>query len=174
MTLRLILIRHAKSSWGDPFADDYARALNARGQASASAIGGWMAKHGYLPDLVLCSDAQRTRQTADLILAALDPSPALRLSPRLYHAARDTILDRIKQEQAPTIAVIGHNPSIGILAGELVRDAPNHPRFGDYPTCATTVIDFDAADWPGVGRHQGKCVDFVVPRDLIGMTGHAG
>ncbi len=43
MTLRLILIRHAKSSWSDPFADDHARVLNARGQDSAKAVGEWMA-----------------------------------------------------------------------------------------------------------------------------------
>lgn len=173
MTLRLILIRHAKSSWSDPFADDHARVLNTRGHASGNAIGEWLAEHGYLPDLVLCSDAMRTRQTADLILPALSPTPTLRLSPRLYHAAPDAILDRIKRETAAAIAVIGHNPGIGILAGQLVRDAPKHPRFSDYPTCATTVIDFDATDWGAVGRHQGTCVDFVVPRDLIGMTGHA-
>ena len=40
MTKRLILIRHAKSSWDDPFGDDHARILNTRGQASAAAIGG--------------------------------------------------------------------------------------------------------------------------------------
>ncbi|MBE0414277.1 histidine phosphatase family protein [Yoonia sp.] len=173
MTLRLILIRHAKSNWDNPFADDHARILNGRGQDSARAIGAWLAERRYLPDLVLCSDAVRARQTAALILPLLHPTPPLRLSPRLYHAAPDTMLDRIKRETVPVIAVIGHNPGIGILAGELVRAAPDHRRFSDYPTCATTVIDFDAAEWGAVRRHEGNCVDFVVPRDLIGMTGHA-
>lgn len=173
MTLRLILIRHGKSSWDDPFADDHARVLNERGIASAKAIGGWLADHGYLPELVLCSDAARTQQTADLILPALTPTPKLRLSPRLYHAAPETMMDRIKQETAQTIAVIGHNPGIGMVANALVKDAPQHHRFSDYPTCAVTVIDFDAAQWADIQPHQGKCVDFVVPRDLIGTTGVA-
>ena len=54
MTCRLILIRHAKSSWDDPMADDHARVLNGRGRASAAAIGGWLAAKSYLPDVVLC------------------------------------------------------------------------------------------------------------------------
>lgn len=171
MTLRLILIRHGKSSWDDPFADDHARVLNKRGQDAADAIGKWLAGHGYLPDLILCSDAERAQQTAELILPALDPTPKLRLSPQLYHAAPDTIFDRIKRETAQTIAVVGHNPGIGMLANALVREAPPHHRFSDYPTCAVTVIDFDIAGWTAIQRQQGKCVDFIVPRDLIGTAG---
>ncbi len=171
MTLRLILIRHAKSSWSDPFADDHARVLNKRGRASAEAIGKWMAKHAYLPDVVLCSDAVRTQETAELILPQLSPTPKLRLSPMLYHAAPDTIVDMLHREDAGAIAIIGHNPGIGMMANGLVSSAPNHHRFSDYPTCATTIIDFDIAGWGDMQRGQGRAVDFVVPRDLIGTAG---
>ncbi|WP_333712095.1 SixA phosphatase family protein [Yoonia sp.] len=166
MTQRLILIRHAKSSWGDPFADDHARPLNDRGRASATAVGQWLAAQGYLPQIVLCSDAARTQETAGLILPELPQQPELRLMPRLYHAAPGTILDLAQKETAETVAVIGHNPGIGMLANLLVTNPPNHPRFHDYPTCAVTVIDF--ADRIA---HKGHCVAFTVPRDLIGTTG---
>ena len=61
--MRLILIRHAKSSWANPGQGDHARPLNPRGRRAATAIGGWLADKGYVPDLILCSDAQRTRET---------------------------------------------------------------------------------------------------------------
>uniref|UniRef100_UPI0035189862 SixA phosphatase family protein n=1 Tax=Nioella sp. TaxID=1912091 RepID=UPI0035189862 len=63
---RLILMRHAKSDWslGQP---DAARPLNARGQRSAEAMGDWLREKGYLPDQILCSSAQRTRETLDLL-----------------------------------------------------------------------------------------------------------
>ncbi|WP_342069711.1 SixA phosphatase family protein [Yoonia algicola] len=170
MTLRLILIRHAKSSWGNPFADDHARVLNTRGQDSAVAIGKWMAEQGYVPDVVLCSDAARTQETMDLILPALPIQPKQQLSGRIYHASPDTILDLIKQQTAETLAVIGHNPGIGMLANGLVKAAPEHRRFSDYPTCATTMIDFDAASWTQVRPRGGHCEAFVVPRDLIGTS----
>lgn len=170
MTLRLILIRHAKSSWSDPFADDHARVLNARGQASATAVGSWLARGGYIPDVVLCSDAERTQQTASLIIPALSPAPRLQLSARLYHAAPDTILDTLHRQEAITIAVIGHNPGIGMLANGLVKAAPEHRRFSDYPTCATTVIGFDVDGWSAVQPRLGTAIDFTVPRDLIGTS----
>lgn len=172
MTLRLILIRHAKSSWEDPFGDDHARVLNERGRASAKAIGAWLAKEGYAPDVVLCSDAARTQETASLVLGALDPQPALRLSGRIYHASPDTILELIRQQTAKTVAVIGHNPGIGMLANALVAAAPDHQRFLDYPTCASTVIDFAAERWAAIKPQTGVCTAFVVPRDLIGTTVH--
>ncbi|KJZ19058.1 SixA phosphatase family protein [Loktanella sp. S4079] len=171
MTLRLILTRHAKSSWSDPFADDHARELNARGRASAAAIGGWLKGRDYIPETVLCSDATRTHETAKLIFDALGTKPKLRLMPSLYHAAPDTLMDSIHRETANVIALIGHNPGIGMFANGLVANAPDHARFSGYPTCATTVIDFHAESWSAVQRHTGTCVDFIVPRDLIGTTG---
>jgi len=172
MTLRLILIRHAKSSWDDPFMDDHDRVLNERGQKSATAIGGWMEESGYLPDVILCSDAARTVQTEARIVAKLAVAPALHTTGLLYHAAPDTILDLVKKQTSRTIAVIGHNPGIGMLANGLVVLAPGHHRFSDYPTCATAVIDFAMQSWREVAPNTGTCTDFVVPRDLIGTSKH--
>jgi phosphohistidine phosphatase len=89
----------------------------------------------------------------------------------LYHAAPDTIMDLLQRETADTVAVIAHNPAIGMLANALVKTPPDHHRFSDYPTCATTVIDFAVDAWSEVRRRSGTCQDFVVPRDLIGTTG---
>jgi len=164
---RLILIRHGKSSWDDPFGNDHARTLNQRGRDAAQAIGTWLQANGYIPDLMLVSDAVRTVETSDLIRPAFNDAPLIKFKPSLYHAAPDTILDLVRREDANCIAVIAHNPGIGMLATGLVRQPPAHPRFGDYPTCATTVIDFDGE----VARGKGKVIDFTVPRDLIGAAG---
>ena len=61
---RLILTRHAKSSWDDPLMSDHDRPLNERGKAAAADLGQWLASRGYVPSEVLCSDAVRTRATA--------------------------------------------------------------------------------------------------------------
>ncbi len=164
--MRLILIRHAKSSWGDPYADDHDRVLNKRGQASAAAIGTWLAEHRYLPEVILCSDAARTTETAERIMLKLPESPQIRFSRDLYLAEPETMLAMAAKETAGVVAMIGHNPGIGLLANALVTTPPAHTRFVDYPTCATTIIDF-ANELSG----KGHCVDFTVPRDLIGVTG---
>ena len=60
---RLILMRHAKSDWGDPMLPDHDRPLNKRGRRAASALGHWMREAGLRPDQILCSSATRTQET---------------------------------------------------------------------------------------------------------------
>ncbi len=164
-TRRLILIRHAKSGWDDPFADDHARTLTPRGHKAAIAIGNWLALNEYRPDVILSSDATRTAQTAQGVLSAFDPAPELKFVPALYHPSPDTICDVAAKEIAQTVAIISHNPGIGMCASDLVQRRPPHHRFGDYPTCATTVIAFPADQF--AQRSKGIVVDFIVPSDLI-------
>ena len=162
MTKRLILIRHAKSGWDDPLMDDHERGLTERGRKASATIGDWLRRMDYVPDRLLVSDAARTTETAKILFGALGCNAPVDFKPALYHASPDTILDLVLRESDDTLAVIGHNPGIAMLAHGLVKDRPKHHRFSDYPTCATTVIDFDA----GVRIGQGTCADFIVPRDL--------
>ena len=158
---RLILIRHAKSGWDDPEADDHARTLTRRGHTAAKAIGHWLAQNGYIPDVILCSDATRTLRTAAEITPSLPDAKLIEI-PMLYLPAPDTIWDLAQRRAEGTVAVISHNPGTGMLAQALVKKRPTHRRFSDYPTCATTIIDFPH----GLGFGMGNCTDFIVPRDL--------
>jgi len=164
MTKRLILIRHAKSGWDNIYGDDHARVLTARGEAAALAIGQWLAAKGYVPDILLTSDATRTLQTTHLIKQGVGQPIDTREIGLLYHAAPDTILEVATKAEGQTVAVVGHNPGIGMAARRLVTYAPDHHRFDDYPTCATTIIDFADGDWLKAGK--GSATDFIVPRDL--------
>jgi phosphohistidine phosphatase len=165
MTLRLILTRHAKSGWDDPDLDDFERPLTERGRRSAQAIGGWLWEKGYLPDLILCSAAWRTRETLALVLAQWPDKPEVSYRQALYHASARGILEVVAGVAAKTVMVVGHNPGIGTLACCSVAMRPDHPDFGRYPTGATAVLDFDAEDWRSA--RSATCADFIVPRDLL-------
>ncbi len=172
MTLRLILMRHAKSSWDDPLQSDHDRPLNDRGRASARAIGSWLRQKGHLPDLVLCSSATRTRET----LAGLDLPPEgteVRILQPLYHAPARRMLDLLGREAggtppATTVMILGHNPGCGGFAETLLSRQPAHPRFADFPTAATLVADLPAETWDKARFFTGDAVDFITPRALIG------
>jgi len=159
---RLILIRHAKSGWDDPMADDHERVLTERGRVAAKEIGAWLREQAFVPEVMLVSDAARTKETHKHLCSGLGQTPETMFHPVLYHASPDTILDLVQRQNAQTIAVIAHNPGIAMAAHGLVGRRPAHNRFSDYPTCATTIIDFDTH----IDIGSGRCTDFVVPRDL--------
>lgn len=167
MSLTLILTRHAKSSWSDPSLDDFDRPLNDRGRRSAPAIGDWLAANGCVPGETIVSGARRTVDTWAGIAPRLPGAGPMRSNLALYHAAPETMLAVLRGARAPVTMLIGHNPGTAEFAGRIVRAAPEHPRFGDFPTCATAVIRFAAECWRDVGWDAGEVVDFVVPRDLL-------
>ena len=164
MTLTLILTRHAKSSWGDPGLPDHARPLNKRGRASAEAMGIWLKKRELLPDQVLSSSSQRTRETYQrMALTARSTT----FTDDLYHASAQQILNELNHATGQTVLLLGHNPGIAEFAGQIVQAPPDAERFHDYPTCATTVITFDAPTWDEVDWHSGLVQDFILPRQLL-------
>lgn len=162
MTLRLFLMRHAKSSWDSPLLADHDRPLNNRGRASAKALGTWLKENGYVPDAVLSSTAKRTHETFEGLDLALMPT----YTKALYHAGASQMLEVLRGAQGACVLVLGHNPGIAEFAERLVSTRPSHPRFFDYPTGATTIIDFDVACWKDVEFGKGTVRDFMIPREL--------
>lgn len=167
MTLNLIVTRHAKSSWDDLTLEDFERPLNARGRASAVAIGKWLEAQGHRPAAVLHSSAVRTTETWDRVSTCLASPASVTGLDTLYLASGDQILNALGKQQGETIMLIGHNPGIGDFAHRIIATAPDHPRFRDYPTAATLVCSIDANSWADVRWGTGHPLEFVVPRDLI-------
>lgn len=166
MTLTLILTRHAKSDWDNPLLDDHDRPLNNRGRRDAPRIGAWLKKNGHVPDKVTVSSARRAQETWEGIASTLGGAPKVNTAEKLYHASPETLLAYTRGSYAMTHMIIGHNPGIAEFAGRLLARAPQHPRFADFPTCATLVVDCEDSDWRDVQWGMGRVLDFVTPHDL--------
>ena len=166
MTKRLILTRHAKSSWDDPGVADHDRALNERGRGAASDLGGWLGSRGYVPDQVLCSDAVRTRETWDRIAAAMPSTLGAELKPALYNAGPDTLLAVLRHGTGDTVMILAHNPGIAEFAHRVVAKSPASEGFRHYPTGATLVAEFAVDTWAEVAMGSGMTLDFMVPREI--------
>ena len=164
MSKRLILMRHAKSSWHSPAPEDHARPLNGRGRVSSRAVGEWLRAKKFLPDQVLSSSATRTRET----FAGLGLFCDAAFTDALYHAGAAEMLQVLRGARGGCVLVLGHNPGIAEFAHDMVARAPDHPRFADFPTAATLVADFPISDWPDLAPGTGQPVDFVIPRELTG------
>ena len=111
MTKRLILMRHAKSSWSSPARDDHERPLNARGVEAATAIGDWLRQRSYLPDQILSSSSTRTRETCRRLNLTADK----RFLDGLYHAGAGQMMAILKQASGQCVLMLGHNPGIAWL-----------------------------------------------------------
>ena len=166
--MKLIMMRHAKSSWDDPGLADFSRPLNGRGRKSADAIGRWLAREGHVPDSLLCSSSARTKETWSLVRPHFPRGCREEFDRSLYHGGAPEIRRKLAGAGgARCVMVIGHNPSIQHFAASMVRSSPPHPDFPRFPTAATLVAEFQLEDWREVDWRTGHAIEFVVPRELI-------
>ena len=67
---KLLLLRHAKSSWSDDGLPDHDRPLNKRGKKTAPQMGRLLVERDLVPDLIVSSSAKRARKTAEAVAKA--------------------------------------------------------------------------------------------------------
>ena len=166
---RLLLARHAKSSWGDVSLKDHDRPLNARGRRSAPLVAGALNDLGFVPDIVISSTSARTRET----WARMEPSS--RATPRSSffralpgRAANGAGGHCIGDSTAATLMVLGHNPSTHALAAFLAREGdPDQIQqlTRSFPTGAVAVIELAGERWEEA-EDGGELLHFIRPRFL--------
>lgn len=143
----LIVLRHAKAA-SPPGAADFDRPLADRGLRNATAAGHELRAIGCVPERVVCSPALRTRQTLDRL--ALDVP--VEFADQVYGNNVQEIFGLLREQadEPASLLLVGHNPSMQLLALELTGTADR-----GFPTAAMAVIEWDGewSDlWPGAGR----------------------
>ncbi|MEM0975951.1 MAG: histidine phosphatase family protein [Pseudomonadota bacterium] len=164
---RLILIRHAKSSWEFGGVSDHERPLNHRGRDACIRIGRWLSENNFVPEEVLCSTAVRCKETHAGIAAEMGLSAPVHYYQNLYHASAESLLACLRSADKDIVMMLAHNPGIGDFAALVhARPLPETKQFALYPTAATTVMDFDIPSWDRADWDSGIGRGFVVPREL--------
>lgn len=164
---RLVLLRHAKSSWAQEGQPDAERPLTGRGRRDAGAAGRWLVEHDVVPDRVLCSSATRTRETwqravfaggASLTQAAVDEVDAI------YQAETDTLVRLVRDlpETTNTALLVGHAPGLPALTALLSPQRVDGP-LDDFPT-STIVVFASATTWADTGPESVRLIAHAVPR----------
>ena len=169
--LTLSLLRHAKSSRSDARLEDIDRPLNKRGEKDAPRMGAYLARHGLVPDLILCSPAVRTRQTLDLVLPRLKASPEIVYEDALYPGSPAAMLKRLRKV-APRVRhamIVGHNPGLQALALSLAgtgAEADLEALAEKLPTAGLAVIELNQRSWAKVKAGGGRLKLFTAPKRL--------
>ena len=165
----LWLLRHAKAVPDPPKGgSDHERVLTPRGRRDADALGRRLAGDrlglapGDLPELVLCSTATRTVQTAERALAQLDGPPSVDHLRSLYGATPDQVLDALRavDDRVHSVMVVGHNPTACDLSVAMDRSPDGRASF---PTCAVAVFDLPCRRWAEVGEGEGRLRGLFAP-----------
>ena len=151
----LIVLRHAKAAQV-PGLPDQDRPLTDRGERDAKRAGEEIRTLGLVPDLVLCSPAQRIRRTAELAFPAVETD----YERMIYQAWAEEILELIRRldPEHRTVVLCGHNPGALDLALLLTG--------GDYGfrPGAFAVIRIES-EWTELGPGGGALVTVWDPRD---------
>ena len=170
--LKLLLLRHAKSSWNDPDHSDQQRPLNKRGIAAAPQMGSYIAKHNLTPTLILSSTATRARQTTQFVSEQFSDEIETRFIEDLYsfsgYPGALNIIRNNGDQQSP-LMVVGHNPTLEELADELIAAGNSTARAvmnQKYPSAGLAIIDFNVTKWADIQTSMGILVDFIRPKDL--------
>lgn len=169
---KIILMRHAKSSWADPAASDIDRPLNARGRIAAATMGVWLARQGVVPDHIILSPASRCLETWDRLQPFIAHKGKTQPVKEVYMAAPDQLLEILQQSpsDAETVVLIGHQPGIGALARKLASGSvpSNCSRaFHQFPTAATAVLSADISDWTKLRFGTAKFDKFGLPKEVV-------
>lgn len=159
----LYLIRHAKSDWHSPGADDHERPLNRRGVKAAKLMGRFLSAIGQEPDAVVASSAVRARDTAELMIEAGGWTCPVRVTRSFYESRPEAVLQDVTSESDAyeRLLIAGHEPTWSGLVRGLCGGQVK------MVTAGLARIDFDVASWSQVEPGRGLMVWFVPPKLLL-------
>ncbi|MFC4351591.1 SixA phosphatase family protein [Fodinicurvata halophila] len=171
---QLLVLRHAKSSWDDPDLEDIERPLAKRGRRDAPAMGRALHARGIEADSVLCSDAQRTRETWSLLAPEwlTDGPLPIEVTRTLYMASAKRLLQLCRETEEPIqrLMLIGHNPGLHELCLRLCGTARDPKELtqlrSKLPTAAFLLLSFPMDNWAMLEEATGRLELFLRPRDL--------
>lgn len=149
----LVLIRHAEAADNTPY-EDIARPLTDLGRQQAQQLGVTLEKKGLKPDLILISPAERTRQTAGLLITAFQKSPPQeKVEDSLYQASPDDILSLVHAlpSTVKTVMVVGHNPTVSILANTLSTQ-----KIAGFSPATACAFQFSEESWGAIVEYNGQ------------------
>lgn len=158
---KLILVRHAKSSW-EYDVIDHERPLKKRGFDDANLVSKYLSKEKLNVNLALSSDAVRAKTTAKIFIENLNiDQDKLHLVHELYDFSGENLSQTIKNcsDAVNTLMVFGHNHAITWFAN----------TYGSYgidnvPTSGVVVFQFDIKKWNEL--KPGKTITTLFPKNL--------
>jgi len=162
----LLLVRHAKSSWDDPYLDDHDRPLNARGLRNAPEMGKRLQGYGIRPRVWISSTALRAITTAEIIAEQIGfPQDKIQRNKDLYHASATELQEFIAglDDEFGSAILFGHNPGMTSLVANLYG-----LLIDNLPTSGVVHLQFNENTWSAVSSAPPARAYFDFPKNELG------
>ena len=167
MNKELIIVRHAKSDWGQSGLDDHDRTLNSRGLRDAPRMAEVLLERGISPTAILASTAVRAQTTARIFARQFGfPEGDLVSDHCWYHASPLTWLKTIQAlpETQRTVLIFGHNPGLEELAAELLGSGT---AVGPLVTCGVVRLKpREEIPWSAICPGSVELIEHLTPKSL--------
>jgi phosphohistidine phosphatase len=164
MKRELILIRHTKSSWNDFSMPDFDRPIKKERAEDAKEMAAKLKSLKLEPDLIICSPAKRTRQTAEYFYEKLKyEEDRVQFEKRIYESSAGEIFEVVREvkPEVKTLVLIGHNPSLTNFANFFTKEP-----IDEIPTTGVVWLEFDSKDWEIDRQTPCKVKHFLTPKSL--------
>lgn len=161
----LYLVRHAiAAERGPKYPDDNLRPLTKDGMRKMREAARGFADLDPAIDVVISSPLVRARQTAEIVLAEMSPAPGSELLDELApgNAPADLAEALGRYDKARSIALVGHEPDLGIFAAWLI--GAHNPM----PFKKGGIACFEVAEFPP--NRSSTLLWMATPRMLRGLS----
>lgn len=160
---KLILLRHAKSSWKDLSINDFDRPLNKRGNRDVPIIANEFLNRNIKLDLIISSSAKRTLDTAKVFAETIGFGSNIFKNDELYEGSSYEILKCINQmdDIYNNALIVCHNPGITNIANYL-----SDFLIENIPTTGIVGFSFDN-DWKAIKEKSCLFIFFDYPKKYL-------
>jgi phosphohistidine phosphatase len=159
----LLLVRHAKSDWGDSSLSDFDRPLNGRGKSDAPVMAHRLLDKNIFIDAFFSSPAVRAKKTTGIFAKEYKrDKDEIIFRDELYGAPENVFYDVIltADNKFTSIAIFAHNPGLTDFAN-LLTDV----RIDNIPTCGIFAIKAECNKWKDFREADKKFWFFDYPKN---------
>ena len=163
----VLLLRHAKSDWGQPGLADFDRPLAKRGLKDAPRMGQVLADFEMTPDKILASPARRAKQTTELVAEACGyKKTAIEWHDSFYGGYSDDLITALQRlpDSVERAMLVGHNPTMEETAAALLVGDADEKLSITIPTAGLLCLDLDIMTWTDLEPGDAILRWYLIPK----------
>ena len=165
----VLLLRHAKSDWGEASLADFDRPLADRGLKDAPRMGKVLLDCDNVPDKIIASPAKRAKQTAELAAKACGYHKSITWASSFYGGDSEDLINALKQlpDTVERAMLVGHNPTMEETVSALLLNSEanlDEEYAIRIPTAGLLCLELQIMEWAALEPGDAILRWYLIPR----------